>query len=69
MHHLRRLILPLILLFPSIQAWAGEFARPLRTWQPLDGADVDGVLTADRTSSITIRTSDGRALTLENAKR
>lgn len=54
----------LLLLLPLL-ASAADFARPLRTWQPEQAPDVDGVLLNDNTTSISIRTSDGKTVTLD----
>ena len=54
----------LLLLLPLL-ASAADFARPLRTWQPTEAPDVEGALLTDGTTSITVRTSDGKAVALE----
>jgi hypothetical protein len=59
---------PLLLLLPLLSAWSGEFAHPLRTWQPLAAPDVEGVLVASSATAVTVRTVDGRSATLDPAR-
>ena len=54
----------LLLLLPLL-ASAADFARPLRTWQPAEAADVEGTLQTDSATQITVRTSDGKTVTLD----
>jgi len=64
---MRYLLLPLIALVTNI-AISADFARPLRTWQPLEAPDVDGVLVSAGPTSITVRTAEGKTLTLDTVR-
>jgi hypothetical protein len=57
----------LLLLLPLL-ASAAEFARPLRTWQPAEAPDVEGVLVQQSGTSVTVRGADGKTVTLEVAR-
>lgn len=43
---------------------AADFARPLRTWHPTAAPDVTATLIADRTTSVSLRTADGKNIDL-----
>ncbi len=58
----------LLLLLPLLTAWSADFARPLRTWHPAEAPDVEGVLVRDTSTSISVRTGDGRTVTLDPAR-